>query len=220
MLYFSNLAQQNQNHMSSISDFLNSESAKQMINNISKESGVSKKGTKSVVDLAAPVLLGMLQKNASTSDGASSIKRALQKHDGSILDNLSGLLGSDILNDGKDILGHILGGKQNSLEKSISNKTGVSVGNVSKILAMIAPIVMGYLGKQSKNSSGGGLEELIGSLTKGSSSLGYGGVLTSLLDQDGDGKLGLDDIVGAVSGKKKKYGGLLGGLLGNLFGKK
>src|SRR5690606_38980796 len=105
---------------------------------------------------AAPVLLGLLQKNASTSEGASSINKALEKHDGSILDNLSGLLGSDTLSDGKGILGHILGNKQNSLEKSISKKTGVSAVNVSKIITMIAPIVMGYLGKQSKNNSGGG----------------------------------------------------------------
>jgi hypothetical protein len=40
-----------------------------------------------------------------------------------------------------------------------------------------------------------------------------------MLDQDGDGQLGVGDVLSAVTGSQKKSGGL-GGLLGSIFGKK
>ena len=38
-------------------------------------------------------------------------------------------------------------------------------------------------------------------------------------DKDGDGKVGIQEAVSAVSGDGKSGGGFLGGLLGKLFGK-
>lgn len=210
--------------MANISDLLNSDLGKQIISGIGQQTGTSEKDTASVVSAAAPVLMGMLQKNASSEQGAAGILGALSKHDGSILDNLSGFLGSGDTTDGNGILGHILGSKKTSVESAISEKTGVSSANTSKIIAMLAPIVMGYLGKESKGKnvqSGGGLGDLLGGLMGGSAngSSAGGSILTSLLDQDGDGQLGINDVITAMSGNKKKSGGI-GGLLGGLFGKK
>ncbi len=211
--------------MANISELLNSDLGKQIISGIGKQAGTSEKDTASVVSAAVPVLMGMLQKNASSEQGASGILGALSKHDGSILDNLSGFLGSGDTTDGNGILGHILGSKKDSIETAISQKTGVSSANTSKIIALLAPIIMGYLGKESKSKSvnnGGGLGDLLGGLmggsSSGSSSVG-GNILSSLLDQDGDGKLGVNDVITAISGNKKKSGGI-GGMLGGLFGKK
>lgn len=211
--------------MGNISELLNSDLGKQIISGIGKQTGTSEKDTASVVSAATPILMGMLQKNASSEQGATGILGALSKHDGSILDNLSGFLSSGDTADGNGILGHILGSKKDTVEKAISQQTGVSSANTSKIIAMLAPIVMGYLGKESKGknvTSGGGLGDLLGGLLGGSSSSSSsvgGNILSSLLDQDGDGKLGVNDVITAISGKKKKSGGL-GGLLGGLFGKK
>ncbi len=210
--------------MANILDLLNSDLGKQIISGIGQQTGTSEKETASVVSAAAPVLMGMLQKNASSEQGATGILGALSKHDGSILDNLSGFLGSGDTKDGNGILGHILGSKKSSVESAISKQTGVSSGNVSQILALLAPIIMGYLGKESKSAganSGGGLGDLLGGLMGGSSkgsSVG-GNILSSLLDQDGDGQLGVNDVITAISGNKKKSGGI-GGMLGGLFGKK
>lgn len=211
--------------MANISELLNSDLGKQIISGIGKQAGTSEKETASVVSAAAPVLMGMLQKNASSEQGASGILGALSKHDGSILDNLSGFLSAGDTTDGNGILGHILGSKKNTVEAAISQKTGVSSANTSKIIALLAPIIMGYLGKESKSknvNNGGGLGDLLGGLMGGSSndssSVG-GNILSSLLDQDGDGKLGVNDVITAISGNKKKSGGL-GGLLGGFFGKK
>src|SRR5690606_37627153 len=113
--------------------------------------------------------------------------------------------GSNDTSEGNGILKHVLGNKREVLEQGIAGKTGVSSSAVSKILAMLAPIVMGYLGKQTRSSNvsdGNGLNDLLGGLLGGQSG---SNALGGLLDQNGDGKLGIDDV---------------GGLLGGFFGKK
>jgi len=191
--------------MEQIMNLLNGDFGKQITAGISQQTGASESETHSVVSAALPALLGALQNNAS-GDGAQGILSAISsKHDGSILDNLSGFFNSGDTSDGSGILKHVLGGQQGVLEQSISGKTGVSSGTVSKIMAMLAPIVMGYLGKQSRSNNvndGNGLNNLLGGLLGGQSG---SNILSGMLDQNGDGKLGIDDV---------------GGLLGGFFGKK
>ncbi|GGG75309.1 hypothetical protein GCM10007415_03700 [Parapedobacter pyrenivorans] len=192
--------------MEKILDLLNGSLGKEVVEGITRNTEASEEQTKAVVSNALPALLGALQNNASNSDGAQGILNAIgSKHDGGILDNLSGFLGSNDTSDGNGILGHMLGDKRDAVEHAISGKTGVSSGTVSKILAMLAPVVMGYLGKQSRNgqvNDGNGLNDLLGGMLGGQSG---GNILGGLLDQNGDGKLGVDDV---------------GGLLGGFFGKK
>lgn len=198
-----------------ISELLNSQHGQEIIDGISRQTGTTPQETASVVTTSAPLLLGMLRKNASTEQGAQGILGALQEHDGSILDNLSGFLSQGNTADGNGILSHILGGNRDTMEHAISKQTGVSSGSVSKIIAMLAPVIMGYLGKQKRQTGDAdnstGLGGLLGNLMGGS-----GSSITALLDQDGDGKLSINDAVAALSGKKS---GGLGGMLGGLFGK-
>ena len=191
--------------MDNILDLINGGLGKEVVEGITKKTDASAEQTQAVVSNALPALLGALKSNASSGEGAQGLINALSsKHDGSILDNLSGFLGNDDDSDGNGILGHVLGDKRSVLEQSISGKTGVSSSTVSQILAKLAPIVMGYLGKQSRSnnvSDGGGLSDMLGGMLGGQG----GGMLGGMLDQNGDGKLGVDDV---------------GGLLGGLFGKK
>ncbi len=208
-----------------ITQLLSGGLGQQVISGIGNQTGTSEQETSSVINAALPVLMGMLRKNASTEDGASGIMSALTKHNGGIFDHLSDFLGSGDTSDGNGILGHILGNNKSTVENQISQQTGVSSLNVSKIIAMLAPIVMGMLGKQASQSQAnntGGLGNILGGLLgaggASTSSVG-GGILASILDQDGDGQLGVGDLLSAVSGSNKSSGGL-GGLLGGLFGKK
>ena len=208
-----------------ITQLLSGGLGQQVISGIGNQTGTSEQETSSVINAALPVLMGMLRKNASTEDGASGIMSALNKHNGGIFDHLSDFLGSGDTSDGNGILGHILGNNKSTVESQISQQTGVSSLNVSKIIAMLAPIVMGMLGKQASQSqanNSGGLGNILGGLLgaggASTSSVG-GGILASILDQDGDGQLGVGDLLSAVFGSNKSSGGL-GGLLGGLFGKK
>ena len=136
--------------MASILDLLSSDLGKQLINGASAQTGQPADKTANVLSMALPVILGAMQRNASTPQGAKSLNNALDdsRHDGSILDQLGGLLGggnadSGLLNDGAGILGHVLGGNQQKVEQNISKTSGMDVGSVAQIIKMAAPILMG-----------------------------------------------------------------------------
>lgn len=207
-------------------DLLNSDMGKQIISGVSSQTNQSADKTSSVLSMALPVLMGAMKRNASSPQGAEGLLGALSgKHDGSILDNLGGLFGGgvdqDVMDDGAGILGHVLGGSQSNVTNAISQKSGVDAGSVGNILKMAAPILLGFLGKQSREqnvNSSSGLDGLLGGLMGGGSSQPkQQSMIESLLDGDGDGSV-LDDVAGMLlgGGGQKKSGGL-GGLLGGLF---
>lgn len=207
--------------MSGILDLLSGSLGKELISNIAEKTGIDPQQAASVLGNSLPQLLGAMQNNASSGDGLLNALTS-GKHDGSILDNLGGFLKSGDFSDGGKILGHVLGNNQSQVTNNLSSQTGVDSSIIAKILPMLAPIIMGYLGKQTQSnnvSSGADLGGLLGGLLGGSGNGGAasmgGSLLTSVLDQNNDGKLDMNDAISAVT----KKGGL-GGLLGGLFGKK
>ena len=211
--------------MSGILDLLNSDLGKTIISGVSGSTGTDQNKTSSVLTMALPVLMKAMERNASTPEGAQGLMGALSsKHDGSILDNLSGLFGggvdANVKADGDKILGHVLGAKQQGVEQVIGQKAGLDAGTVGNILKVAAPLLMGVLGKQANQnnvSSQSDISGLLGGLLGGSSTQNEQSFLEKILDADGDGSV-IDDVAGMVLGGSNKKGGL-GGLLGGLFGK-
>lgn len=212
--------------MSGILDLLNSDLGKTIINGVSGSTGTDQNKTSSVLTMALPVLMKAMQRNASTPQGAEGLMNALSnKHDGSILDNLGGLFGGgvdeEVKTDGDKILGHVLGQKRQGVEQVLGQKSGLDAGSVANILKVAAPILMGVLGKQTRQqnvSSSNGIGDLLGGMLGGSSAKQEQSFLESILDADGDGSV-VDDVAGMLLGGEKKKSGL-GGLLGGLFGGK
>lgn len=215
--------------MSGILDLLNSPIGQTLINGASQQLGQGKKQTASALTTALPLILGAMKNNASTPDGAAGLLNALgnDKHSGGILDNLGSILGGggidqDVLQDGAGILGHVFGGREQNVAQAVSKSSGMDLGSAMNLLKVAGPLVMGYLGKETRQkqvTDQGGLGNLLGGL------LGSGGgeqeqsLVNRLLDADGDGSI-IDDVAGMLlsGGGKKKSG--LGGLLGGLFGKR
>ena len=76
----------------------------------------------------------------------------------------------------------------------------MDAGQIMKMMAMVAPILMGVLGKANQNTqnapSGGGLiDMLLNSTKKINSQSNQGGLLSQILDKDGDGSI-MDDVAG------------------------
>ncbi|WP_417360019.1 DUF937 domain-containing protein [Galbibacter sp.] len=208
--------------MSGLASLLSSDLGRQIVGGISNQTGTSESNTANVLGMALPLLAGAMKKNVATPQGAQGLLGAINsKHNGSILDNLGGFFGGGVdqsaINDGAGILGHLLGGKQSTVENALSSKSGVDAGTVSQILKIAAPLILGYLGKETKQnniSDQGGLNSLLGSMLGGQPQENQS-LITSLIDSDGDGSV-LDDVADMVLGSNKKKGGL-GGLLGGLF---
>jgi hypothetical protein len=139
--------------MSSVIDTLRQQLSPSMIHQISSTLGADPKATSNAVAMALPALFGSLTQNASTPQGAAALNNALDAHDGSILDNLGGLLGSGAASGiGGAILGHIFGSKQRSVEDAVRT-SGLSAAQVTQLLAILAPIVMGVLGRAKQQSN-------------------------------------------------------------------
>ena len=210
--------------MSGLLDLLSSPMGQQLISGVAGQTGQPENKTGDVLSMAMPLLLGAMKKNVATPQGAQGLMSALSnKHDGSILDNLGGLFGGGVeetvTQDGAGILGHLFGGKQSNVENALSQKSGLDAGSIANILKIAAPIVMGFVGRQTAQSNvsdANGMNSLLGSMLGGQPEQNQS-LITTLLDADGDGSI-LDDVAGMVMGGGKKSGGL-GGLLGGLFGK-
>lgn len=192
-----------------LSELLNSPVGQSIVKSVAGQLGMNEGEASGVVNMAVPAILAGMTRNAQSRDGAESLNKALEsKHDGSLLNNLSGMLQGyteELQQDGNGILGHIFGNKLPAVEQGISQKTGVSMNKIAPLLAMLAPIVMAYLGKEKRqaNTGAGGLGDLLGGLLgnsqQGKSGGGIMDMLGSALDKDGDGNP-LNDILGGFLG--------------------
>jgi len=190
--------------MSSILESLTSQLGGAELGQLAGLLGADQRQTESAVPAAVATLLGALGGNAQKHDGADALHRALGKdHDGSLLDNLGGFLGSGQTGMGESILRHVLGGRQASVESELSKSTGLDSRSIAKLLSMLAPMVLAYLGKQQRQQglNAGGLADLLGHERRQirrqpPANLG---VLGGLLDQDGDGDV-KDDLAKAGIG--------------------
>lgn len=191
--------------MSGIFDLIKSSIGQQAVEQVSRQVGGNQQATQRAIAAAVPMLLSALQKNSQSRSGAESLSRALDKgHDGSILGNLGSLLGgSQNQSMGEKILGHVLGSRQNNVSKQLGQATGLGGSDVTKILANLAPVVLGAVGKAKKENNLGvsGLQDLLSNerktIKKQQPNLGF---LEKALDGDGDGDVDLADVLKQGSG--------------------
>ncbi|MBI1765092.1 MAG: DUF937 domain-containing protein [Acidobacteria bacterium] len=171
------------------------------VGQISQAIGADESTTSNAIQAALPMLIGGLARNTQSEDGAASLLNAVNKdHDGSILDDLGGFLsGGAASGIGGAILGHILGGRQGQVEQGISAASGLDMSKVGPLLAMLAPVVMGALGKANQQQGGMDASSLAGLLGGAHQEMSAGspilGMLGGLLDRNHDGSA-LDDILG------------------------
>ncbi len=177
---------------------------------IGQSLGVSGADVTKVLAGALPVIMAGLNRQASTSNGAEGLLGALDRdHDGSILDDVAGFLGSaGAVAGGAGILGHVFGGGQTNVESAVSRSSGVDLASVGKIMAMAAPLVLGVLGKAKRQQGfdASGLAAALGQQQQAARQVSPSAVdmFSKMLDSDGDGD-SMDDIV-------KLGSELLGGL--------
>ena len=182
----------------------------QDIGNLASQVGGNEGEAKNGVMAALPSMLAALGKNTGTEKGAEELNNALEKkHDGSILNNLSGYLSNPDLKDGAGILNHLFGNQTSNVANAVSQSSGLDTNGSMKLLQMLAPILMGILGQQKKqnNLDAKGLGNLTSMLASNfGSEAGTSGIMetvTNLLDANKDGNV-VDDIMGMVG---KFFGG-------------
>ncbi len=198
--------------MFSLEDLLGQQQGNQAVEQISQNLGANQSVVNSAIQMALPTILSGLANNVQSPQGAESLDNALQKdHDGSLLNSLSDFLQGGVpapqqasrQTNGAGILEHILGGKQTTAAQEISEKSGLSMGQVASLLITLAPIVMSFLGrkKQQENLDSGGLSDLILGQKQQMQSSGNPmmDMASRMLDKDGDGSA-MDDLASMAAG--------------------
>jgi hypothetical protein len=189
---------------------------------IAKKLGVDEGEVNSAVRTLVPALVGGIHQNVQSDDIDSSKLESDVAQQGA-----SGLLDGGVSVDqvdaiqGDQYVARIFGGNDSDAVASALGSGGAGNSDlIKKLLPILAPIVLAYIGKQlSKNSTpaepqaqsaggGGGLGDVLGSILGGAAG-GAGG--------DG-GNNPLGSILGSVLGGNK--GGAIGDILGGLLGGK
>ncbi len=178
---------------------------------IGRQLGLDESATSKAIAGALPMVLGGLARNAQQQGGADALLGALDRdHDGSVLDDLGGYVSSGPGRAGDGILGHVFGAKRPTVEAGLGQMSGLDAGKAGELMVMLAPLVMGALGKQrrSQGLDASGLSEMLGREQRGAGGDAGAamGMVGKLLDRDGDGDF-KDDVA-------KLGAGLLGSLLG------
>ncbi len=187
--------------MSDLSSLLNSSIGKSLINVVTSKMGANPEQAQSALGATMPMILSALAKNASSADGAKGIFDAImKKHDGSILDNLDEAVTQDeVVEDGGGILGHIFGDKTEKVAGAVSQSSGMDLSSAMNIMKMAAPVIMGYLGRQTRQNNVSNPMDisniLSGMLGGQQAATRHQSFIEKLIDQDGDGSI-MDDIAG------------------------
>ena len=174
---------------------------------IAQRAGVSEATAQRGVQIAVPLIVAALARNAAQPEGAQELHQAVTNdHDGSIFDNLAGYLGNpQAADDGAGILGHVFGGQQGAVQNTLAQAAGLDQNAAGSILEMAAPLVMGAVGQTQRQNDldPGGLSDFLETQQQQTeaSAPGLAGALNSMLDSNHDGSA-TDDI---------------GRLLGNFF---
>ncbi len=213
-------------------DLITGNAGNQVASQAENKFGIQKNQVIALLAVAAPLVISYLKNKSNDANEAEALNNALDRdHDGSILDNIASA--NDRQAEGGSILDHVFGGDKVNVENQISQSTGISMDKVGPILAMLAPVIMGYIGKekQQSNVGAGGLGDLLGGILGGaqqqtqSSANPLNDLLGSVLGggSQQQGSNPLNDILGNVLGRgqqKSNDGGLLGNILGGFLGKK
>lgn len=168
--------------MSSIDDII----AQIPVGALASKLGVDEATARAALDSAVPALVGGLNANSQSEDGAASLQKALASHTGEAPADLDSVDEAD----GEKIVGHIFGGEKEAVVNRLGAQSGpVDSSLIAKLLPLLAPIVMQQISQRMGASTKGGA----------ASSGGMADILGSVLGASGKGG-GIQDILGGLLG--------------------
>lgn len=178
-----------------------------VLREMGKKVGASEGQVQKATLMGIPTLVEALNRNAKEEGSKVGLAKAMEAHRYDDVDNLESYVNKADLQDGNKMLDHILGGNKGTVENRISASSGLGGSQVQMLLSLLAPMLMGMLGKKKKeeNVSDHNISDLTdllkGGLSQGSGSGGLMDIAKGMLDKDKDGSI-VDDLMGGLFGKK------------------
>lgn len=109
---------------------------------------------------------------------------------------------------GGAILGHIFGARRDQAARGLGQTSGLGGAGAAQLLAMLAPIVMAALGNMTKKQGldANALSGMLGQENHRLQQSGVGGLLSGVLDSDGDGEISMGEMLQAGAGLLGAFG--------------
>ncbi|HEX2153741.1 MAG TPA: DUF937 domain-containing protein, partial [Acidimicrobiia bacterium] len=104
---------------------------------------------------ALPALLGGLDQEVRSGKAEALGAAALQDHGGDLFERENPLEAVNA-NDGQKIVGHMFGDRVGEVEQRLGNTSSAGSSLFSKLLPLLAPLVMSWLSKRMGGALGGG----------------------------------------------------------------
>lgn len=161
-----------------------------LVKQVGEKLGMDPREAGSAVSALLPSLAKGMKGNLSKPGGLEGLLGAIQSgNHGRYVENPEELTNEQSINDGKNILGHILGSKDASRQAAAqaAQKTGIDVEKLKSMLPMIATMMMGGINKTAQSAGLGqqpGAPSMSGVLDKLGGSGAFGSILGKMLDID------------------------------------
>lgn len=111
---------------------------------------------------------------------------------------------------GGAILGHVFGGNANAANQGLGQTTGLGTQGAGQLMSILAPIVMSVVANmtQKQGLSPGGLGSVLGQQSQQVQQQGgvTGGLLSAVLDHNGDGHIDLSEMIQSAGGLMNALG--------------
>jgi OmpA-OmpF porin, OOP family len=126
-----------------------------VVRNASSMTGESETATRQAMQGGVAGMFAGLTNMASTSDGASTLGNLVREpFVGKFLNNVSssfsgGSETNSLINSGQGLLGRVFGDRTSGVTDAIARSSGISSSSSGKLMAMLAPLALGVLGKHA-----------------------------------------------------------------------
>lgn len=154
---------------STLVDLIKAELGPDLTNQLASSLGLDPSNTRRALEGIVPALLAGAAQTAATQGGAERLLNLIREviGQGNILGNFGSLLGSgSLLELGRTILSGLFGSRVDTVSSAIATQAGIRGSSASSMLASVAPLVLGVVGRQLSQKGGlsaGALGELLGS---------------------------------------------------------
>jgi hypothetical protein len=129
----------------------------QLIGQIASALGLDRAATEKAISAAVPALLSALVGLVSKPDGATRLATTLQQQDPDQVERAASTVGSGdqqaVIDQGTNSLASLFGNDAlGSLTSALGRFAGTGEGQAKSLLGLVAPLVLGVLGRQQKTS--------------------------------------------------------------------
>ncbi|MBR2667730.1 MAG: DUF937 domain-containing protein [Oscillospiraceae bacterium] len=122
---------------------MNSMTTDSSVNSLTQKTGASSDQMSQLIQLALPLLMKAMTKNASSPAGAQSLLGALNQHTNT--NTMAQQMAAADVVDGGKIIGHILGDSSGDVMGQLAAQTGMNQDQVFQALGTMAPAMMSGL---------------------------------------------------------------------------